>query len=109
MSEEMVTRTADSPAAAPGNVGGAMLDFVRESAGPSESGSEALNTSTSVDTQSSGIGFDQNSLQERVKQRLLDNVAPEKTPGNVPYERFKEVNDEAKQLRADAGSVLKMG
>jgi len=100
MSEEMVTRTADSPAAAPGNVGGAMLDFVRESAAPSESGNEALTTSTDSSSQSSDIGFDQNSLQERVKQRLLENVAPEKAPGNVPYERFKEVNDEAKQLRA---------
>ena len=100
MSEEMVTRTADSPAAATGNAGGAIIDFVRESAGPSESGNGALNDSTDSSTQTLEGGFDQNSLQERVKQRLLENVVPEKTPGNVPYERFKEVNDEAKQLRA---------
>lgn len=100
MSEEMVTRTADSPAAATGSAGGALIDFVRESAGPNESGNGALNDSTDSSTQTLEGGFDQNSLQERVKQRLLENVAPEKSPGNVPYERFKEVNDEAKQLRA---------
>lgn len=103
MSEEMVTRTADSPAAATGNVGGALIDFVRDAAGPSESGSGALNQSAEQSStpseQVSGV-YDQSSIQERVKQQLLDNVLPEKQPGNVPYERFKEVNDEAKQLRA---------
>lgn len=103
MSEEMVTRTADSPAAATGNVGGALIDFVREAAGPSESGSGALNQSAEQSStpseQVSGV-YDQSSIQERVKQQLLDNVLPDKQPGNVPYERFKEVNDEAKQLRA---------
>jgi hypothetical protein len=103
MSEEMVTRTADSPAAATGNVGSALIDFVREAAGPSESGSGALNQSAEQSStpseQVSGV-YDQSSIQERVKQQLLDNVLPDKQPGNVPYERFKEVNDEAKQLRA---------
>lgn len=103
MSEEMVTRTADSPAAATGNVGGALIDFVREAAGPSESGNGALNQSTEQSStpseQVSGV-YDQSSIQERVKQQLLDSVLPDKQPGNVPYERFKEVNDEAKQLRA---------
>jgi len=103
MSEEMVTRTADSPAAATGNVGGALIDFVRENADPSESGSMALNQSTEqVSTPSDQVAdvFDQSSIQERVKKQLLDSVLPEKQPGNVPYERFKEVNDEAKQLRS---------
>jgi len=102
MSEEMVTRTADSPAAAPGNVGGALIDFVRDSAGPNDSGDMALNSSTSsndVSQQTTDSVFDQSSMQERVKKHLLDSALPEKTPGNVPYERFKEVNDEAKQLR----------
>ena len=103
MSEEMVTRTADSPAAATGNVGGALIDFVRESAAPSESGDMALNNSTDSNSasqvQTDGV-FDQSSIQERVKKHLLDSALPDKQPGNVPYERFKEVNDEAKQLRA---------
>jgi len=102
MSEEMVTRTADSPAAATGNVGGALVDFVRESASPNESGSQALNDSTNDNSnqpQTDSV-FDQSSIQERVKKHLLDSALPEKQPGNVPYERFKEVNDEAKQLRA---------
>jgi len=103
MSDEMVTRTADSPAAATGNVGGALIDFVRESASPNESGNEALNTSTDSNSsaaQTTESVFDQSSIQERVKKHLLDSALPEKQPGNVPYERFKEVNDEAKQLRA---------
>lgn len=103
MSEEMVTRTADSPAAATGNVGGALVDFVRESSGSNDSGVGTLSNST-VDSnaQSPQLDsvFDQNSIQERVKKQLLDSALPEKQPGNVPYERFKEVNDEAKQLRA---------
>jgi hypothetical protein len=102
MSEEMVTRTADSPAAATGNAGGALIDFVKDSAGSNDSGDMALNNSTSsndVSQQTTDSVFDQSSIQERVKKHLLDNALPEKTPGNVPYERFKEVNDEAKQLR----------
>jgi hypothetical protein len=102
MSEEMVTRTADSPAAATGNVGGALIDFVRDSSGSNDSGVGTLNESTSdnnAQPQTDSV-FDQSSIQERVKKQLLDNVLPEKQPGNVPYERFKEVNDEAKQLRA---------
>ena len=102
MSEEMVTRTADSPAAATGNVGGALIDFVRDSASPSESGDTALNSSTGSNdvSQSTESVFDQSSIHEQVKKHLLDSALPEKQPGNVPYERFKEVNDEAKQLRA---------
>jgi hypothetical protein len=102
MSEEMVTRTAESPAAATGNVGGALIDFVRDSSGSNDSGVGTLNESTSdnnAQPQTDSV-FDQSSIQERVKKQLLDNVLPEKQPGNVPYERFKEVNDEAKQLRA---------
>jgi hypothetical protein len=102
MSEEMVTRTADSPAAATGSPSSALVDFVRDSAGLNDSGSQALNNSTdstSVSTEGNNGVLDQNSIHERVKKHLLDNVVPENKPGNVPYERFKEVNDEAKQLR----------
>jgi hypothetical protein len=103
MSEEMVTRTADSPAAATGNVGGALIDFVRESSGSNDSGAGTLNQSaeqSNTPSEQVTSGLEQTSIQERVKRQLLDNVLPDKQPGNVPYERFKEVNDEAKQLRS---------
>jgi len=109
MSEEMVTRTADSPAAAPGNLGGAMLDFVRESSGSNDSGAGTLNQSANTNetpAQTDSV-FDSNSIQERVKKQLLDSALPEKQPGNVPYDRFKEVNDEAKQLRASQEAYSK--
>lgn len=102
MSEEMVTRTADSPAAATGNAGGALMDFVRESAVPDNDGFEALNNepvfqSDAHDNDSADV-YQQADVESRVRQRLLDTVAPEK-PANVPYDRFREVNEEAKALR----------
>jgi hypothetical protein len=102
MSEEMVTRTADSPAAAPGNVGGALMDFVREAATPDTSGDWALNDTpdTFSDPQvvEQNADLDPSQVETRVRQKLLDTVAPEQ-PSNVPYERFREVNEEAKALK----------
>jgi len=102
MSEEMVTRTADSPAAAPGNVGEALMDFVRENAGPDNDGFEALNNepvfqSDDFNDDVSDV-FNQTDVETRVRQKLLDTVVPEK-PASVPYDRFREVNEEAKALR----------
>jgi hypothetical protein len=102
MSEEMVTRTADSPAAAPGNVGGALMDFVRENAAPDNDGFEALNNepvfqSDDFNDDVSDV-FNQTDVETRVRQKLLDTVVPEK-PASVPYDRFREVNEEAKALR----------
>ena len=102
MSEEMVTRTADSPAAAPGNVGGALMDFVRENAAPDNDGFEALNNepvfqSDDFNDDVSDV-FNQTDVETRVRQKLLDTVIPEK-PASVPYDRFREVNEEAKALR----------
>lgn len=98
----MVTRTADSPAAAPGNVGGALMDFVRENAAPDNDGFEALNNepvfqSDDFNDDVSDV-FNQTDVETRVRQKLLDTVVPEK-PASVPYDRFREVNEEAKALR----------
>lgn len=102
MSEEMVTRTADSPAAATGSAGGALMDFVREAAAPDNSSDWALNEPTEpvsdhLDVEQS-VDLDQSQVETRVRQKLLDTVAPEQ-PSNVPYERFREVNEEAKALK----------
>jgi len=102
MSEEMVTRTADSPAAATGSAGGALMDFVREAAVPDNSSDWALNEPTEpvsnhLDVEQS-VDLDQSQVETRVRQKLLDTVAPEQ-PSNVPYERFREVNEEAKALK----------
>jgi hypothetical protein len=110
MSEEMVTRTADSPAAATGNAGGALMDFVRESAVPDNDGFEALNNepvfqSDAHDNDYADV-YQQADVESRVRQRLLDTVAPEK-PANVPYDRFREVNEEAKALRQQQESLDK--
>jgi len=102
MSEEMVTRTADSPAAATGNVGGALMDFVRDAADSDSFDNRALNTQSepadAIDNNEYIDAFQDKDIQSVVKQKLLDSVAPEQ-PSNVPYERFREVNEEAKALK----------
>ena len=102
MSDEMVTRTADSPAAATGSAGGALMDFVREAAAPDNSSDWALNEPTEpvsnhLDVEQP-VDLDPSQVETRVRQKLLDTVAPEQ-PSNVPYERFREVNEEAKALK----------
>ena len=98
----MVTRTADSPAAATGSAGGALMDFVREAAVPDNSSDWALNEPTEPTTNhldvEQPVDLDPSQVETRVRQKLLDTVAPEQ-PSNVPYERFREVNEEAKALK----------
>jgi type I site-specific restriction-modification system R (restriction) subunit len=106
MSEEMVMRTADSPAAATGDmsVGSALIDHVRQAA-TDDNQEWALNDAESdstTDTDSDN-GYDEEwsaaldlySAEEEVRQRLLDNLGRTE-PEAVPYERFREVNEQAK-------------
>lgn len=106
MSEEMVMRTADSPAAAPGEtgIGSAIVDHVRQAA-TDDNQNWALNDSendTSTETDGDD-GYDEEwsaaldlySAEEEVRQRLLDNLGRAE-PEAVPYERFREVNEQAK-------------
>lgn len=103
MSEEMVTRTTDSPAVATGGMAGALMDHIREVAPSDESNSGALNSYSEPDTDSGSDTYDDlfssEDIESKVRQKLLDTVGNTQQPGNVPYERFKEVNDEAKELR----------
>jgi hypothetical protein len=100
MSDEMVMRTADSPAAATGDYGAAeaLIDSLQGAADPNE---WALNEDSGyeyeyeapVDEYDSGVD-----LESEVRQQLYDNLLGDE-PGNVPYERFREVNEQARQGR----------
>lgn len=105
MSEEMVMRTADSPAAATGDmsVGSAIVDHVRQAA-TDDNQNWALND-TEVDYTNDDTEIDNDdewnsalelySAEEEVRQRLLENLGRTE-PEAVPYERFREVNEQAK-------------
>lgn len=102
-------RTADSPAAATGDmgVGSAILDHVRQAA-TADNQDWALNESEN-DYESSGnteVSNDEEwnsalelySAEEQVRQRLLENLGRTE-PEAVPYERFREVNEQAKSAK----------
>lgn len=103
MSEEMVTRTTDSPAVATGGMAGALMDHIREVAPSDASDNGALNSYSDTDQSASNETYDDlfsgEDIESKVRQKLLDTVGNNQQPGNVPYERFREVNDEAKELR----------
>lgn len=103
MSDEMVMRTTDSPAVATGDYGAAeaLLDSIQGAADPQE---WALNEEESNDWQLGSDedvytddGFEPENLEQTLRQQLYDTLADE--PGSVPYERFREVNEQARSGR----------
>lgn len=100
MSDEMVMRTADSPAAATGDFGAAeaLIDSLQGAADPNE---WALNNGEenydNAEQQTYQYGSDTD-IEAELRQSLYDNLLGEQ-PGNVPYERFREVNEQARQGR----------
>lgn len=83
MSDEMVMPTPDSPAgAADSGLRDAFAGFLQEDAAPVNTTDRALNVDTS--------------LQANDTDSLLERLLGEQ-PGAVPYERFREVNERAKQ------------
>jgi hypothetical protein len=88
MSDEMVTPTPDSPAgASDSNLSGAFAEFIQDAAGSEGDATGALN----ADTVS-------NASADDVINELLGLEGDK--PGNVPYERFREVNERAKQAES---------
>jgi len=84
MSDEMVMPTPDSPAGATDTgLRDAFAGFIQENA---DSGQEAQGAIGAVDA---GLDVDNDSY--------LNDLLGVETPGNVPYERFREVNERAKQ------------
>lgn len=103
MSDEMVMRTADSPAAATGDYGAAeaLLDSIQGAADPNE---WALNETESDNWQADsddntydGVEYAED-LEATLRQRVYDSLS-DNEPGSVPYERFREVNEQARQGR----------
>jgi hypothetical protein len=103
MSDEMVMRTTDSPAVATGDYGAAeaLLDSIQGAADPQE---WALNDEESNNWQLGSDedvytddGFEPENLEQTLRQQLYDTLADE--PGSVPYERFREVNEQARSGR----------
>lgn len=93
MSDEMVTHTPDSPAgASDSNLGGAFAEFIQDAAGPEGDATRALN----ADTVS-------NASPDDVINELLGLEGDK--PGNVPYERFREVNERAKQAESTSSEL----
>ncbi len=83
MSDEMVMPTPDSPAGATDNgLREAFANFIQGDAVPESTADRALNADTSTQVADS--------------DSLLESLLGE-TPGAVPYERFREVNERAKQ------------
>lgn len=85
MSDEMVTLTPDSPAGATDSYGEALSSFDGTDAGFGQEVQGATGTEPA--------GIDVNN--ESYLEQLL-GIAEQQQPGNVPYERFREVNEKAK-------------
>jgi hypothetical protein len=91
MSDEMVTPTPDSPAGATDSgLRDAFSNFLQGDAAPEATASGALNADTSTEN------VDNDSMLEK----LLGDQ-----PGAVPYERFREVNERAKQAEQTTGEL----
>lgn len=89
MSEELATLTLDSPSSASDNGGaaGAIMDMVRESVEPTSSAQD-------VNTQGVQESYDVYDLLG-VNQPTSDQSTQE-SPEPVPYDRFREVNERAR-------------
>lgn len=89
MSEEMVIPTSDSPAgASDSGAASAIVDMVRESVGPDTSAQDVNNTGV----QESYDIYDLLGVDQPVNEQAVTE-----TPNPVPYDRFREVNERAKQ------------
>lgn len=110
MSEEMVMRTTDSPAVAMDN--GFNSDSGL-SAGDLTS-AMALNGSNNDGQSETDLGWLDEFVEPdidpetMVRQRIMDSLAAnQNTPQDVPYERFREVNEAAKANREQASAYDK--
>jgi len=112
MSDEMVTLTADSPAAAADFGGMSAALFGSQQFAGADSGTEAL-TSTidqaddnSVDVDDlSWLTEEEPSSEDTVRQTIYDALGNGNQPKSVPYERFREVNEQAKQAKTASDNL----
>jgi hypothetical protein len=112
MSEEMVTRTSDSPAEASDNIGLSSLLTNDSSYANEPETAPALNT---ADDTSETLDFswlddievEATDPQDLVRQKLTEALSAQKTPESVPYDRFREVNEQAKAAKDIASQYEK--
>jgi hypothetical protein len=112
MSEEMVTRTSDSPAEASDNIGLSSLLTNDSSYANEPETAPALNT---ADDTSETLDFswlddievEATDPQDLVRQKLTEALSAQKTPESVPYDRFREVNEQAKAAKDVASQYEK--
>jgi hypothetical protein len=108
MPEEMVTLTSDSPAEAPGGLGNAVADFIQDNAGL-EDNSQWATSENEGSYETADDGYDDvQEVDDTDYDALTDEllgvddghqmyVQEQEEPGAVPYERFREVNERARQ------------
>lgn len=91
MSDEMMTLTPDSSAGASDGygVGNAILDTIRDSADPEIFGTAGVNDGADVPVEQSTIDESFGYLSEPTNGDASN-------PGPIPYDRFREVNDRAR-------------
>jgi hypothetical protein len=104
MSEEMVMRTSDSPAEASDNLSLSNLLTSESSYANEPETATALNdadeTSDTLDfSWLDDIDVGSPDPQEIIRQKLTESLSVQKTPENVPYDRFREVNEQAKAAK----------
>lgn len=106
MPDEMVTPTSDSPAGATG-LGDAVTDFIRDNAGSEDNSQWAIGEHEGQNADPEYDGYDGEYTEDAED---YDSVADEilgiqqqgyeqghEDPNPVPYERFREVNERARQ------------
>lgn len=108
----MVMRTSDSPAEASDNVGLSSLLTQDSSYANEPETAPALNTaedaSETLDfSWLDDIASEPPDPQELIRQKLTESLSAQKTPENVPYDRFREVNEQAKAAKDVAAQYEK--
>jgi len=107
-----VMRTSDSPAEASDNVGLSSLLTQDSSYANEPETAPALNTaedaSETLDfSWLDDIASEPPDPQELIRQKLTESLSAQKTPENVPYDRFREVNEQAKAAKDIAAQYEK--
>jgi len=105
-------RTSDSPAEASDNVGLSSLLTQDSSYANEPETAPALNTaedaSETLDfSWLDDIASEPPDPQELIRQKLTESLSAQKTPENVPYDRFREVNEQAKAAKDIAAQYEK--
>jgi len=123
MPEEMMTRTTDSSAVAMGETGGlsnAVTDFIRDTAGSDDNSQWATSEQAGQDADQFGEyesdGGDDENYDDLISDilgeetpRYSEQEAYSEQPNPVPYERFREVNERARQAEEYENKLQKWG